>query len=246
MVGDDGESASILIIFLHQREVHSGQRAKVVKASASLLQARYRTAHERFCPFCPRLHTQRPLGKIVRASRTMAQSKDNIHAAVKVDDRKEVKRILEQRKDSVNKKDATDQTPLHVAAMEGHIDTMCLLLKKNAHVNSQDKNSWTPLHCAAFSNHLQAMEILLDQGADVNIKNNEGSAAIHYLVRLKVNKEDKSLFNAVLEKFVEKKVDLNLQNVHGYSPLHQACFRQRKWNAKRLLFYKANINIKTK
>jgi ankyrin repeat protein len=176
----------------------------------------------------------------------MSQTKDNIHAAVKVDDRKEVKRILEQKKDAVNKRDATEQTPLHVAAMEGHIDTMCLLLKKNANVNSMDKNCWTPLHCAAFSNHLQAMEILLDQGSDVNIANNEGSTPLHYLVRQKVLKEDKSLFNAVLEKMIEKKVDVNMQNVHGYSPLHQACFRQRKWNAKRLLFYKANINIKTK
>src|SRR5207248_2215521 len=104
-----------------------------------------------------------------------------------------------------------------------------------ANVNGTDRNKWTPLHCAASSGQLQIIEILLDQGASPTALNNEGATALHYMVRFNVPKPDKPLFRRSLLLMLEKKVDVNGQNLHGETPLHQACFRGRKLCVKVLL-----------
>ena len=47
---------------------------------------------------------------------------------------------------SINAKDADGETPLHYAALNGHLDCVRFLLKDNADVNLTDAEGSTPLH----------------------------------------------------------------------------------------------------
>jgi hypothetical protein len=61
-------------------------------------------------------------------------------------------------------------SPLHVAAVDGHLDVVDTLVKAGADVNMADWDQWTPLHYAAYQGrpkHVKVARRLLDAGADV-------------------------------------------------------------------------------
>lgn len=65
---------------------------------------------------------------------------------------------------------------LHLAAFEGSVDTVLLLLSAGASVNAQDLDGWTPLMYAA-RNEIDGealVRTLVAAGAELNKKNNRG------------------------------------------------------------------------
>ena len=52
-------------------------------------------------------------------------------------------------KDLVKARNQNEETPLHMAASEGHIDIINILLKYKPDINARDRHQWTPLHSAA-------------------------------------------------------------------------------------------------
>lgn len=62
-----------------------------------------------------------------------------------------------------------NQTPLHIAATEGHFDLVCLFLQYGADIDGQDKNNWSALHSAAKHAHLEITTILLQRRADISL-----------------------------------------------------------------------------
>lgn len=65
---------------------------------------------------------------------------------------------------------------LHLAAFEGSVDTVLLLLAAGANVNTPDLDGWTPLHYAA-RNESQAeplVRTLVAAGAIVDKRDNRG------------------------------------------------------------------------
>lgn len=71
------------------------------------------------------------------------------------------------------------QTPLHIAATEGHFDLVCLLLQHGADIDVQDKNDWSPLHCAAKHSHLDITEVLLKHKAKIDLLTESGLLIYH-------------------------------------------------------------------
>lgn len=57
-------------------------------------------------------------------------------------------------------------TALHLAASNGHLEVVALLLHHGAVVNARDASGMTPLHIAAGIGHLGVAALLLDHGAD--------------------------------------------------------------------------------
>jgi ankyrin repeat protein len=71
-----------------------------------------------------------------------------------------------------------DRTPLCIAALNGHVDIIDLLISRGAQVNYKDKNGQTPLMYAASNGKLDAVKELLAQKADIEATTNLGETAL--------------------------------------------------------------------
>ncbi|XP_026864919.2 caskin-2 isoform X7 [Electrophorus electricus] len=78
------------------------------------------------------------------------------------------------RKDTV---DSVFNTPLHLAARNGHKDIIRLLLKAGIDINRATK-AGTALHEAALYGKTEVVRLLLDAGIDVNIRNTYNQTAL--------------------------------------------------------------------
>ena len=75
----------------------------------------------------------------------------------------------------VNAKTAAGYTPLHLAALKGHVDVVDFLLKHGAEIDPVSTDGDTPLHLAAASGNVAVVRHLLDEGADRSIRDFSGS-----------------------------------------------------------------------
>jgi ankyrin repeat protein len=88
---------------------------------------------------------------------------------------KDVIELLLANKADINARGVlADETPLHLAAWNGHMDAAKLLLANKPDVNARDNRGETPLHLAALKGHKDVAELLLAKEADVNARNNDG------------------------------------------------------------------------
>uniref|UniRef100_A0A672SAH9 Caskin-2 n=1 Tax=Sinocyclocheilus grahami TaxID=75366 RepID=A0A672SAH9_SINGR len=79
-----------------------------------------------------------------------------------------------------DRKDGSDSncnTPLHLAARNGHKDVIRLLLKAGIDINRTTK-AGTALHEAALYGKTEVVRLLLDNGIDVNIRNTYNQTAL--------------------------------------------------------------------
>ncbi|XP_061198218.1 E3 ubiquitin-protein ligase MIB2-like [Saccostrea echinata] len=92
--------------------------------------------------------------------------------------------------------DSKGQTPLHLAADQGHLNMVEFLVEFDLKVNAQDKNGNSPLHLAQMKNrNFEAAEgsevnktnnyiliscLLVEHGAELDIKNKQGKTPFDY------------------------------------------------------------------
>lgn len=107
----------------------------------------------------------------------------------------------------VNALTSLHRTPLHLAAINGHLDVAECLIASNANCNIQDKDSWTALHHAANMGHLKVVELLLKAGTEEKISDNQGKTAFEVagtaevaelLKSAAVDHYSRTVFNGVL------------------------------------------------
>jgi len=103
------------------------------------------------------------------------------------------------------------ETPLLVAAAQGDLEMVSLLVQNKANIREVDGQSRTALHLAASSGHESVVSFLIDRGADINARNKSGSTPL------------KSAAFAGNEKMVslliKKGANVNEQSKWGIKPL---------------------------
>eukprot|EP00341_Mesodinium_pulex_P016238 CAMPEP_0116990590 /NCGR_PEP_ID=MMETSP0467-20121206/65576_1 /TAXON_ID=283647 /ORGANISM="Mesodinium pulex, Strain SPMC105" /LENGTH=159 /DNA_ID=CAMNT_0004687397 /DNA_START=200 /DNA_END=679 /DNA_ORIENTATION=- len=67
--------------------------------------------------------------------------------------------------------------PLHIAAQNGHLDHVKLLVGVGADVNTKNGKGNTPLHMSLSYDYIEVSEFLMANGADGSVENDSGIPA---------------------------------------------------------------------
>src|SRR6185437_10659924 len=78
----------------------------------------------------------------------------------------------------VNEPDCDGDTPLMLAAAQGHASIVAVLLRNGADVSAHNDGGETALHLAAYGGHTEAVRALLAAGSCVNARDNGGSTPL--------------------------------------------------------------------
>jgi len=72
-------------------------------------------------------------------------------------------------------------SPLHVASIEGQVDSSRILLEHGANVNAQGDEGSTPLHDAFLSAHLRVAQLLLEHKAILDVQDMYNDTPLHLM-----------------------------------------------------------------
>lgn len=123
---------------------------------------------------------------------------------------------------------------LIVAAQEGNVDDIEVLLRRGADIHYKDDCGLTPLHHAAWNGQYKAAELLLSRGASVTARSNFGSTPLH-------SAADKNEPRTVHLLLTHGAVANSLNN-GGLTPLHYASTKDNADTARVLLDKGAQVN----
>ncbi|KAJ1629894.1 ankyrin repeat-containing domain protein [Pavlovales sp. CCMP2436] len=124
------------------------------------------------------------------------------------------------------------RTGIHLAAAEGRVESVQLLLENGALVNARDKRGSTPLLDAFNGRHKAAAELLLAHGADMG----EFETGVPFCTAGASNDV------AVLEALLFHRCDPNVGDYDGRCALHLACSNGHV-DAVRLLLKHPGVNV---
>ncbi|MFT7632150.1 MAG: ankyrin repeat protein [Mariniblastus sp.] len=183
---------------------------------------------------------------------------------------KMTKRLLTLDTKSLNLADGLGRTPLYLAAENGHLDVVRLLLENQAKLDSPDEDGTTPLLAAANGGHASVVTALLNAGADVSNVDGSGQSALHLAAwagaadvvavlaqkvdvsKLKTSSGNTPLHAAAwkghadaVNQLLKAGGDPNALDSDGWSPLHKAAFRGHAAVVSSLISSGADKSLKT-
>jgi ankyrin repeat protein len=186
----------------------------------------------------------------------------NIFVASRLGNAERIAEILKKNPRLVNTLNRAGLTPLHYAAIGGHVDAAKVLLANGADVEAERIGGFTPLHDAIVKKQRDVAELLIAQGAKIH---GEMSAAyvdkqtVQFLIDLgaDVNQRDKggnspldeAAFRGnteVLKLLLAHGADINAIGEYGSTPLHAAAGRGEAEAAKLLIENGAEVDAKSK
>lgn len=94
----------------------------------------------------------------------------------------QIKRLIQERPDIVNKPDERGFTPLIMATYLNKKEIAEFLLEKGADINAQDASGNTALMGVAFKGYADIAQMLINRGADTSVVNNAGETAMDFAI----------------------------------------------------------------
>jgi ankyrin repeat protein len=202
------------------------------------------------------------------------RDKNSFFIAAKSNQIEDVISFLEKDKKYAKISTVNNQTALHLAANNGNLELVKLLIEKGADVNAKTNDDATPLHVAANNDNLELVKLLIENDADVNAKTNKGATPLHMAavnghfdiaklliendakVNEKTNDDATPLHVAanngnleLVKLLIENDADINAKTnkgaTPGATPLHMAAGNGHFDIAKLLIENDANVNAKT-
>ncbi len=131
-----------------------------------------------------------------------------------------------------------ENTPLHLAAKEGHVEIVDVMLKyvEKLTINANNIRGNTPLHLAAINGHVDVVIKLLERKfeVDLNNRNRQGQTPLHFVTT--------KCYPDVVKVLCKTKQRLraNLEDGRGKTPLQYAKEHHQTCNTK----LKKHFNIK--
>jgi ankyrin repeat protein len=159
-----------------------------------------------------------------------------LHYAARLGSRNLAEHLIAEHPEHVNARGGDGETPMHVAAFEGHADILSLLLEHGAHVDGRNSSGLTPLQRALRSGKVEAGQCLLDRGADINARDHCGVAPLVWAVM-----EDKVEFARMLLE-CGARIDV-LDNI-ACTALHWAVIYNNIQAVQLLLEHGADVNAR--
>ncbi|GHM57944.1 MAG: hypothetical protein sL5_00410 [Candidatus Mesenet longicola] len=153
------------------------------------------------------------------------------HFAVKYNQIDVVKYLVEDQGYEVDLADCQHSTPLHVAAMEGHVDIVRYLIARGANVNHVSRLGNTALVLAVScinnneKDHLKIIKLLVRNRADVNFISKDAGvlfqqSALHFAVQYFIQNSNKDSLNIVSYLLSLPKLNVNICDDRNETALH--------------------------
>jgi ankyrin repeat protein len=146
-----------------------------------------------------------------------------------------IESIITKFKINVNELNNEGISILHLVAQNYDVSMIRTLLKLGADINIKSVDNYTPIYYAIKSSKYENVEELIDKGADLNVHN--GLTPFMYAININ------SLM--VIKIFINKnKVDLNVKDNNGNTPLHIAIQNKSYTTAQFLIKSGSNPRLK--
>ena len=94
-----------------------------------------------------------------------------------------VKFLVTEFSPDLNARGFFDETALHLASRDGHVEVARVLLEHGADVDARDISKWTPLRHALDEWHVEVARVLIENGADVGAQGVDGWMPLHWASR---------------------------------------------------------------
>ena len=133
-----------------------------------------------------------------------------------------------------------NQTPLHLAAVQGHSGIVKYLIDNGASISAQDNTGATPLHEAVRYGQTDIVKILLNNGAKVNARDSLGKTPLLLIVP---KRQQIAIYSILLARHA----DANAKDLYGDTPLHIATMGESDVHIlEKLVAAGADINERNK
>ncbi len=143
----------------------------------------------------------------------------------------------------VNQTKPNGITPLYISAQDGKDSIVETLLKLGALPNQQANSEFdcaAPLHIAATHEHVTTIKLLLAYGADPNLISLSGNTALHAAAET----GNIDVLEALISTASIAKINLNIHNKCGYTPLWFSIAKKQHKFAACLIKHGADVNCR--
>lgn len=165
-----------------------------------------------------------------------AEMKQRVFRAAQNSDLETVNALLEHKPDLVSVRDNDGNTPLGIAAAEGHKEIAETLLSNAAEINSTNSKGFTPLHCAATLGRTELVRLLLTKKAEVNPRDKGGATPLHFAAF--------AGHKGAAELLLANGAEVNVTDKENVTPLIKAVLQGHRELVELLLAKGANVNAK--